>query len=263
MGISDEHLIELQQAKFMLENPSIAARFANVLATPIGKGMALLPQGAQDQILAISEKSLSSALKLALFTLGDEVKSAANFTHKAGSAFTGAIGGAFGLPALAAELPISTTIMLRSIADIARSEGENLGTPEAKLACMEVFALGGTSPGDDAAESGYFGVRTALAAAVTEALGYAASAGAVKETAPAMIRLIGQIAARFSIPVTEKAAAQAVPVVGAAGGAIINILFIDHFQDAAKGHFVIRRLERIYGQGTVLEAYRACACTVG
>ena len=36
---------------------------------------------------------------------------------------SGAIGGAFGLASVAVELPISTTIMLRSIADIARSEG--------------------------------------------------------------------------------------------------------------------------------------------
>jgi hypothetical protein len=33
--------------------------------------------------------------------------------------------------------------MLRSIADIARSEGEDLSDPEAALSCVEVFALGG------------------------------------------------------------------------------------------------------------------------
>jgi hypothetical protein len=41
-------------------------------------------------------------------------------------ATTGGVGGLFGLPALAIELPISTTIMLRSIADIARSEDEDI-----------------------------------------------------------------------------------------------------------------------------------------
>ena len=49
----------------------------------------------------------------------------------------------FSLPGLAIELPISTIIMLRSIADIARSEDEDLRTIEAQLACLEVFALGG------------------------------------------------------------------------------------------------------------------------
>ena len=76
------------------------------------------------------------------------------------------------------------------------------------------------------------------------------------------MRLITQIATRFSIPVTEKAAAQAVPIIGAAGGALINTLFIDHFQDTARGHFVVRRLERIYGKSLVRTAYEAMNATV-
>jgi hypothetical protein len=69
--------------------------------------------------------------------------------------------------------------------------------------------------------------------------------------------LITQIAQRFSIQVSEKAAAQAVPAIGAAGGAIINTLFIDHFQDLARGHFIVRRLERKYGKAIVEETYKA------
>lgn len=253
--LSAEHREELHQAKRLLENPSIAARFTSALATPIEKGMALLPDGAKGRILEISEASLGGAMKVALFTLGSDMRSSSNFTHKAAAAFSGAAGGAFGLTALAAELPISTAIMLRSVADIARSEGEELETLETRLACLEVFALGGSSPGDDAAETGYFAVRAGLAKVVSEAASYAASAGTVKETAPALIRMIAKIAARFSVPVTEKAAAQAVPIIGAAGGAVINTLFISHFQDAAKGHFTIRRLERLYGADEVRAVY--------
>jgi len=255
MGLTDGHYEELRQAKILLDNPSLAARFTSVLGQPIEKGMELLPNGAKNKILAISETSLNGALKLALSTLGEELRESSNLTHKAAIAVSGAAGGAFGLSALAAELPISTAIMLRSIADIARSEGENLKDPETRVACLEVFALGGARKSDDAAETGYFGVRTALAKAVSEAASYAATSGAVKDTAPALIRLIGQIAARFSIPVTEKAAAQAVPVIGAAGGAIVNILFMDHFQGAARGHFVVRRLERLYDPSLVRSTY--------
>jgi hypothetical protein len=50
-------------------------------------------------------------------------------------------------------------------------------------------------------------------------------------------------------------AAQAVPVIGAAGGAVINLLFIDHFQDMARGHFIVRRLERAYPPEMVREEY--------
>jgi hypothetical protein len=60
-----------------------------------------------------------------------------------------------------------------------------------------------------------------------------------------------------SLFLSEKAAAQAVPAIGAAGGAIINTLFIDHFQDMARGHFIIRRLERKYGKEIVEHTYKA------
>jgi hypothetical protein len=73
--------------------------------------------------------------------------------------------------------------------------------------------------------------------------------------APALVRLTSQIASRFGIPVTEKMMAQSVPVLGAAGGALINILFIKHFQDLARGHFIVRRLEAQYGQDAVRGAY--------
>ena len=159
---------------------------------------------------------------------------------------TGAAGGAFGLPALAIELPVSTTIMLRSIADIARSEGENLETPDAKLQCIQVLGLGGRSKNDDAAETGYFAARATMAKAVSDASSYLAKKGLSDKGAPAIVRLITRIASRFSIVVSEKAAAQAVPLLGAFGGAIINTLFIDHFQDMGKGHFIVRRLERFH-----------------
>ena len=71
--------------------------------------------------------------------------------------------------ALPLELPVSTIIMLRSIADIAQNEGEDLSEPEAALSCMQVFALGGRAGSDDASESGYFAVRGVLAMSVTEA----------------------------------------------------------------------------------------------
>jgi hypothetical protein len=50
-------------------------------------------------------------------------------------------------------------------------------------------------------------------------------------------------------------AAQSVPVIGAAGGAAINLLFIDHFQDMARGHFTVRRLERTYGAELIRAEY--------
>ena len=76
-----------------------------------------------------------------------------------------------------------------------------------------------------------------------------------KSGAPALLRLITLIASRFGIVVSQKTAAQMVPVLGAAGGALINTLFIGHYQDMARGHFIVRRLEKIHGSEPVRIAY--------
>jgi hypothetical protein len=61
--------------------------------------------------------------------------------------------------------------------------------------------------------------------------------------------------------VTQKVAAQALPVIGAVGGAAVNYAFIEHFQDTARGHFTVRRLERRYGKDEVRAEYERIAGT--
>lgn len=255
MPLSSEHLAQLAEAKSLLETPGLAAKATNLLGAPIEKGFALLPDKWSQRIGESTRNALTAAMKAALLTMGRRGDEASPRWHKIAAAVSGAAGGAFGLPALVVELPISTTIMCRSIADIARANGESLDNVGTRLACIEVFALGGASRQDDAAETGYFAVRAALAQAVSEAAQYLASHRVAEEGAPALVRLIALIAGRFQIQVSEKVAAQAVPVIGAASGALINLLFIDHFQDMSRGHFTIRRLERQYGSDEVRAEY--------
>ena len=258
MQIIREDLNDLRLAKQILENPSLAAKITNVIGSPIEKGFKLLPKKWSAAISDATKKALETALDLALFTLDKDGRGQTqNIWHKLAVVVSGGTGGALGIPGLIVELPFSTGIMLRSIADIARGEGEQLNLPEAKLACIEVFALGGRTAKDDAAESGYFAVRTALAKAISEAAEFIAERGFAKEGAPAIARLISQLTERFGVTVSEKAAAQAVPAIGAVGGALINLIFIDHFQDMARGHFTVRRLERKYDPATVMAAYIA------
>ena len=248
MELDQDDLRDLKKAKALLENPGVAAKITNLIGTPIEKCFKYLPDNWSAKIGEVTQTALIKAAHAAVFTMknfpGEE---SSNFWHKFAVATTGGIGGFFGLPAMSIELPVSTTIMLRSIADIARSEGEDIFTYETKIACIEVFAFGGPTSSDDASGSGYFAIRAALARAVTEAAQYIAEKGLIEEGAPALVRFILQVAERFSIQITEKAAAQAIPAIGAAGGSIINTLFIDHFQDMARGHFIVRRLERKYG----------------
>ncbi len=256
MGLSSDDRAELVRAKSFLENPGLAVKITSAIGTPIEKGFSLLPAKWSDLVNRGARTAIEKALEAAVATISDNgPRRASNGLHKAMVAATGACGGAFGLPALLVELPVSTTIMLRSIADVARSQGEQLRDLETKLACIEVFALGGPSKRDDAGETGYFAVRAALARTVSEAAEYIAERGLAQESAPALVRLIAQIASRFGVVVSEKAAAQAVPVLGALGGAAINLIFIRHFQDMARGHFTVRRLERTYGQAVVKAEY--------
>jgi hypothetical protein len=250
-----EDRIALRRAKTLLERPGLAVRIAGAVGAPVEKLLAVLPDGAADVIARATTKSLYTALRVAASTMDDKPRSAADRLHKFAVAATGAVGGAFGLATLVAELPVSTTIMMRSIADIARSEGHSVRQPRVQVACVEVFALGGPGGRDDPAESAYFAVRAALSKAVSEAAEHLAARGLAADAAPALVRLVTKVAARFGIPVTEKIMAQAVPIVGAAGGAVVNVLFMNHFQDVARGHFTVLRLEEKYGADAVKSAY--------
>ena len=142
-------------------------KITNLVGKPIEKGFELLPDSWSRRIGVATKDALMFAMKGALLTMDRQSGEAYPRWHKVAAALSGAAGGAFGLPALLAELLVSTTIMCRSIADIACANGESLDSVSTRLACIEVFALGGTSRLDDAAEIGYFAVRSSLARAVS------------------------------------------------------------------------------------------------
>jgi hypothetical protein len=190
-----------------------------------------------------------------LFSLKNRRLKGGRKLHSGLACTSGAIGGAFGLPALAVELPVTTTIMLRAIATIAQKEGEDLADPRTGLACLEVFALGASTANRERPESDYFAVRGQLAQGVGEVADFALDKGVVREGAPAVVRFLAQIASRFGIVVSQKVMAQAVAVVGAVGGAALNLAFAEHYQDLARGHFTVRRLERVYGADAVRGEY--------
>ena len=250
-------LQDLETAVNLLENPGFIAKISDLVGKPIEFVLDKLPSGASDKISKAVHESLLAAVNIAVMTMDPKERGEPWFKgHRAAAGIAGGVGGAFGLVALAIELPITTTIIMRSIADIARSEGEDLSNLQSKFACLEVFAMGGTSDEDDATESGYFAVRTALARAVSEAAKYVAENTVIEKGAPVIVRLLAKITTRFNTVVGEKIVAQGVPVLGALGGATINVLFVDHFQDMARGHFIVRRLERTYGEDEVKEKFK-------
>jgi hypothetical protein len=247
-SITDSDQDALRDAVKNLERTGFAMKAANALGTPIERAIEALPERARELVQEATKRALDACLGVALSSLSKAKANASwDALHKATCTVAGAIGGFFGMYGLPIELPVSTAIMLRSIADIARSEGEDLDDIDAKLSCLSVLAFGARSNKDDNADIGYFAVRAALAKALPRA--------ADRALPPALARFIAVIAERFGITVSEKVVAEAVPVVGAVGGGAINLVFINHFQQVAHGHFTVRRLEREYGEGVVREEY--------
>lgn len=246
----------LRRAVRTLEKPGFVARLANWVGVPVEQILKRLPASTTAMVHRAVSGALEQCLHVALYKMESDWRwFRSKRAMKATVAATGAVGGAFGLGALTIELPVTTSVMLRSIAEIARAEGEDVRSPEGRIACLEVLALGGGGSGDDVSKAGYFGVRAALAKEVTEALKHLAARSAGRDAAPALIRLVESIGSRFGLVVSEKAAAGAVPVIGAIGSAALNALFMDHFQNVAHGHFAVRRLERIYGDNAVRTEY--------
>jgi hypothetical protein len=184
-----------------------------------------------------------------------EQTSAQTWSHRFLAAGTGAVGGFFGPLATLAELPFTTTVILRSIADIARSEGEDLSNRDTRIACVQVFALGARTKEDDAADLGYYGLRLTLGLHFErDIMEYAANAKGPH--IPAFIELTRAIAARFGVVISDKAAAQLVPIAGGLTGALLNLIFVQHYQDVARGHFILRRLERLHGPERIRNEYQ-------
>jgi hypothetical protein len=255
-ALTPDELANLRRARALLTRPGAAIRFANLIGSPIERGVNLLPSPAAKVIHFATRAALASALRVAMHSLSPgERGTPENGFHKMLVGASGAVGGAFGLGALVVELPLSTTLILRSIAQIAASQGHDLSRIETRLSCLEVFALGGDTTADNAAETSYWAVRTALGRLVSEAAGAFVGRAAMREGTPAAVRLVQALASRFGLIISEQIAAKAVPLVGAAAGAAMNVVFMDHFQKMAEGNFIIRRLERIHGTDTVRRAY--------
>lgn len=265
--LSEEDLTALKAAKQKMEEIGWAMKGLNRIGGVLETGIDKLPKKQQKWLQQLAHKVLHTVIKANLKTMkkGNRNSPPSNKAYQAVVTSSGIIGGAFGATAFAVDLTVTTKFMMRSIMDIARSEGEDLNSYDTQLACLQVLALGGQSKHDDNLDTGYYATRIALSSTVKNATAYASKhglGGILQGSNNALIKLIGAVASRFSIQVSEKFVAQAIPLIGAAGGGSINLAFINHFQNMAKAHFTVRKLERKYGAELVRKAYEAISSEV-
>jgi len=253
--LSKREIEFIQAAAQFLERPGFLIRAANAIGKPLELAQKSLPQAVQAKISAAVEKSLEKTLAISISTLPPETQQelprrplVQGKTHTLATAVTGAVGGFFGPLALAVELPLTTGIMFRSIASIARSFGEDLNDSAVRMECLQVFAMGSQqSTADDAMNSAYFSQRVAFSSFIKNTT--------EKGAASLLTSVIARVAARYEIVVTEKFVVESLPFLGAAGGALINTAFTNYFNETAYYHFGLRYLEKKYGLEEVQKIY--------
>lgn len=261
----------LKEAVNYLESPSYLIRLTNAVGAPL---QALASRVIPQRVKALGNHAIRGVMNMAVDTV--EQKGAdANFEaacqnsghmghwHRLAATATGGLSGALGFTGLAVELPLTTGIMFRSIAAIAREFGEDLSTAEARMQCVTVFSHGGPSPADDAMDASYISARIGMTTLIRDAAEFVTSKGAqaamealAKETAPALVNLAARIAGKYSGVVSQKLVANSVPMIGIAAGAAINNAFAGHFNSVARYHFGIRRLQRQYSVDAVTSEYQ-------
>lgn len=158
-----------------------------------------------------------------------------NRMHKLATTMSGMASGFVGLPGTIADIPFTTSVILRSIAQVAHDYDEDLNSEDTRRACLEVLAFGGFGEAEENSETGYWATRVGMNHATVAVL-------------------IKSAAARFGVVLSEKFLAQAVPVAGAISGGVLNYAFTDHYQKMAQVHFCLRSLERRSGEPALVRA---------
>ena len=197
-----------------------------------------LPDGVRGRLEAGTQHALETAMGAAHRSRG-VVGTQPGWLSRAVTTAMGAAGGFGGLPSALAELPITTTILLRAIQDVASEYGFDPAEEGVRFDCVQVFAAAGPLDHDDGADLAFLTTRVAV-------------------TGKAMQALISKVAPRLSVVLGQKLAAQTVPVLGAAAGAATNYAFTSYYQQMAHVHFGLRRLaiEANMSHADVLEAFR-------
>ncbi len=232
---------ELERALERLEaGRGLLVRLADLMGGALGRMSFLgarglgMPATLQGKLRGLAETALARAFDVAAIGLRDGAAIRERQDRLAGRATqaavvaSGVIGGMTGLTGFVPDISFTTVAIMREVARIAREEGEDLGTLDARRACLEVFALRGhgSDPGDS--EIGYFSARMLM-------------------RGTPMVMLISEVSSRYGLAIGQKLSLQMVPIAGALCGASLNAAFLAHYQELARAHFTIRRLERVHG----------------
>lgn len=163
--------------------------------------------------------------------------------HKVTTGLAGATGGFGDIATTIAEIPVTTTLIMRAIQEVARGYGEDITEEAVRLQCLTVFGLGGPLTEDDDAETGFYAARMGI-------------------TGKTLAEVMSKVLPRFGVPISQKVLAQATPLLGAAAGATLNTSFVSYYQTMAHVHFRLRKLEQDHPTDEVKACFERIVRTV-
>jgi uncharacterized protein (DUF697 family) len=197
-----------------------------------------LPADARGNLEGATRRALEIAFNAAAVSR-TRVPDTSDWLNTVVTTAMGAAGGAGGMPTAVAELPVTTTVLLRAIQGIAMEHGFDPTDETTRLDCLQVFGAAGPLERDDGADIAFLAARVSL-------------------TGASLRGLVARLAPRLSAVLGQKLAAQAVPILGAVAGAAVNYAFTSYYQQMAHVYFGLKRLSRETGfdYATLVEEFR-------
>jgi hypothetical protein len=278
-AMTPQQLRFIEEAASFLEKPSSLVKATDRLGKPLDKFQDYLPQPIQQLVKQAVNHALKSALQAAIKSLpahkvnpsswieAHELTRRMAWKHTAAVTTTGAISGALGTAALLVELPLTTSLILRSISSMAQEWGHDLRQAEIQMQCLYVFTLGSShSNADDEMDAAYISARLAYHGLIRE-LAHFISTHSIKDvlfalekgTLPALVKFASLFIPALERTLLRGVLSKGIPVLSAVGSAALNAGFCQYFTRAARYHFGLMHLESIYGAGAVHDHY-AWAC---
>ncbi|OYY78112.1 MAG: hypothetical protein B7Y43_06745 [Sphingomonas sp. 28-62-20] len=216
-----------------------------LLAAKAGEGadklIDWLPDNFEDKLQGVVDLALRQSYAIAFSTHGRRHKRGRKILNREGfhrflAGVAGAIGGAGGIATTLADLAFTTTLVLRSIQEIAISYGEDLDDPDVRAHCIAVFGTGGPLVDDDSLDTALWAGRIAL------------SHQSVSATIRAVVPQLGKT-------LSEGLLTRAAPLVGAVAGAAINSAFMGYYQRMAHVNFRLRQLSSDHTPKEILACF--------
>jgi hypothetical protein len=219
-------------ALIMRQADGVGMQVLNLLGKQAEGLLDMLPRAVREGLEGATAKALEQSFDIAARSRG-RIRDGSDWVNRAVTLGTGAAGGFGGLGTALAELPVTTTVILRAIQGIADEHGFDPARPEIRAACLRTFAAAGPLDDDDGADLSFLTMRLTVTGATIK-------------------NLIAKVAPRLAVPLGQKLAAQAVPIIGAAAGAATNYVYTTYYQDMARVQFGLMRLSEQTGESVEL-----------